>query len=162
MPKSVQELRAFLELLNYYGQFIPNQPTLTKPLNSLLCKDSHWKWTGKCTKVFQLIKNTLAASTFLTSGRSRGVLWVLKNPLDLTNLKEHQAQLSYVASWNKCLLPSSWAQWVFVPTLFASSRASHRAAAYRCCTWQWSGIQTSMVCAQIAQHGEWVQITHTF
>ena len=30
-PRNAQELRAFLGLLNYYGQFIPNRASLTQP-----------------------------------------------------------------------------------------------------------------------------------
>ena len=61
-PRNAQELQAFLGLLNYYGQFIPNWASLTQPLNSLLCKDSHWKWT----KAFQHIKDVLVSFTFVT------------------------------------------------------------------------------------------------
>ena len=38
-PSNVQELRAFLGLLNYYGRLIPNRASLTRPLNRLLSKD---------------------------------------------------------------------------------------------------------------------------
>ena len=55
-PTCVQELRAFLGLLNYYGRFIPNRATLSQPLNNLLCN----------AKAFKLIKDTLVSSTFLT------------------------------------------------------------------------------------------------
>ena len=65
-PRNTQELRAFLGLLSYYGQFIPNQASLTQPLNSLLCKDAHWKWTKDCTKAFQHIKDVLVSSIFVT------------------------------------------------------------------------------------------------
>ena len=34
-PTNVQELRAFLGLMNYYGKFIPNRSTLSRPLHSL-------------------------------------------------------------------------------------------------------------------------------
>ncbi len=65
-PKNVQELRAFLGLLNYYGRFIPNRATLSQPLHQLLCKDSRWKWTKECDKAFKTIKDTLVSSSFLT------------------------------------------------------------------------------------------------
>ena len=47
-PTNIQELRAFLGLLNYYGRFVPNLSSLIHPLNRLLCKDAHWKWTESC------------------------------------------------------------------------------------------------------------------
>ena len=65
-PRNVQELRAFLGLLNYYGRFIPNRATLSQPLNALLCKQRRWRWTRKCAQAFQRIKDTLVSSSFLT------------------------------------------------------------------------------------------------
>ena len=35
-PKNVGELRSFLGMLNYYGQFISNLQSLLHPLNQLL------------------------------------------------------------------------------------------------------------------------------
>ena len=35
-PKNLQQLRSFLGLLNYYGKFIPNLPSIVYPLNHLL------------------------------------------------------------------------------------------------------------------------------
>ena len=61
-PTNVQELCAFLGLLNYYGHFIPNLATLIHPLNRLLCKDVQWKWTNECARAFQLAKDTLVSS----------------------------------------------------------------------------------------------------
>ena len=65
-PTNSQELRAFLGLLNYYGRFIPNRATLSQPLNTLLCKDHHWRWTERCERAFQQLKKTLVSSSFLT------------------------------------------------------------------------------------------------
>jgi hypothetical protein len=65
-PTNVQELRAFLGLLNYYGKFIPNRSTLAKPLNRLLCRDVPWKWMPQHTAAFQRIKDALVSSTVLT------------------------------------------------------------------------------------------------
>ena len=46
-PKSKTELRSFLGLVNYYGKYIPQLASITQPLNQLLCKKNHWKWTTK-------------------------------------------------------------------------------------------------------------------
>ena len=35
-PKNIQELRSFLDLINYYGKFIPNATSILAPLNVLL------------------------------------------------------------------------------------------------------------------------------
>ena len=37
-PENIQQLRSFLGLVHYYGKFIPNLATITKPLNQLLTK----------------------------------------------------------------------------------------------------------------------------
>ena len=65
-PTNVQELRAYLGLLNYYCRFIPNRATLSQPLNNLLVKDVPWKWTDECAKAFERSKDTLVSSSVLT------------------------------------------------------------------------------------------------
>ena len=42
-PQNVQQLRAFLGLLNYYGKFMSNLSTVKHPLNRLLRHDFKWK-----------------------------------------------------------------------------------------------------------------------
>ena len=64
-PRSVQELRSFLGLLNYYGRFIPNLASLIHPLNRLLCKDARWNWTKKCAEAFDKAKQALVSSKVL-------------------------------------------------------------------------------------------------
>lgn len=46
-PKDVGELRSFIELLSYYGKFLPNLSTLLAPLYALLHKNSPWRWTDE-------------------------------------------------------------------------------------------------------------------
>ena len=65
-PKSVQELRSFLGLINYYGKFIPNAASILAPLNKLLCKDAEWKWSAQCQQSFEQAKKTLASTDVLT------------------------------------------------------------------------------------------------
>ena len=43
-PTNVQELRAFLGLVQYYGRFIKQLSTITYSLNRLLGKGSPWNW----------------------------------------------------------------------------------------------------------------------
>ena len=64
-PSTVQELRSFLGLINYYGKFIPNSATILQPLNELLRKDAKWKWSQKCQKSFEEAKEKLASSKVL-------------------------------------------------------------------------------------------------
>ena len=49
-PTPVTQLRSFLGLLNYYGNFIANLATLLHPLNNLLRQGVPWKWSGECAK----------------------------------------------------------------------------------------------------------------
>lgn len=46
-PTSVKELQAFLGMINYYAQYIPNISNILAPLHQLLKKDSIWEWTSK-------------------------------------------------------------------------------------------------------------------
>ena len=64
-PKSKTELRSSLGLVNYYGKFIPQLATITKPLNQLLCKKTHWKCNTKCQKAFTTLKTKLTCTHFL-------------------------------------------------------------------------------------------------
>ena len=65
-PKTESELRSFLGMLNYYGNFIPHLSTLLKPLNSLLQADSKWIWTKQCCEVFNQAKSKLPFSNVPT------------------------------------------------------------------------------------------------
>ena len=60
-PKNVAELRSYLGLLNYYGNFIPNLSTLLQPLHELLRKGVKWAWTEECEKAFVRSKSELVA-----------------------------------------------------------------------------------------------------
>ena len=42
-PQSVQELKAYLGLLTYYGKFLPNLSSTLFPLYKLLRKDYPWR-----------------------------------------------------------------------------------------------------------------------
>ena len=55
-PKSIQELRSFLSLINYYGKFNPNAATVLAPLNVPLRKGAKWKWDKECKKRFEQSK----------------------------------------------------------------------------------------------------------
>ena len=64
-PQKVQELRAFLGLVNYYGKFIPRLSTIAHPLNRLLGKKVPWKWDSECQRAFEALKRKLASSKVL-------------------------------------------------------------------------------------------------
>ena len=64
-PCNVQELRAFLGLVNYYGKFISQLSTLVHPLNQLLGKYTKWSWSSACRTAFRQLKARLASSEVL-------------------------------------------------------------------------------------------------
>ena len=64
-PRNVQQLRAFLGLLNYYGKFMSNLYTVIHPLNRLLRHDFKCKWTSECRKSFEKAKELLKHSNVL-------------------------------------------------------------------------------------------------
>ena len=47
-PKTVTEVRAFLGLVNYYHNFLPNISTGVHPLHKLLEKQRKWNWNDEC------------------------------------------------------------------------------------------------------------------
>lgn len=63
-----QEVRALMELVNYYGRFISNQVLLSQPSIS---KGHTKKWTQKCSQELQSTKTTLVSSNFLTYYNSK-------------------------------------------------------------------------------------------
>ena len=65
-PENVQELRSFLELLNYYGKFMPMLSTEIQPLNQLLSPKVKFKWTPECNSAFQKAKELITSSSVLT------------------------------------------------------------------------------------------------
>ena len=64
-PKNVTELRSYLGLLNYYGNFIPSLSTLLQPLHELFWKGVKWAWTEECEKAFVCSKSELVADKVL-------------------------------------------------------------------------------------------------
>ena len=65
-PHNVQQLRAFLGLLNYYGKFLSNLSTVLHPLNRLLHQHVKWEWTVACQEAFDKAKLLLTQSNVLT------------------------------------------------------------------------------------------------
>ena len=64
-PKSVQELKAYLGLLTYYSDFLPNMSTVLAPFYTLLQKDVPWQWTQVEEDTFKESKTLLTSSNLL-------------------------------------------------------------------------------------------------
>ena len=43
-PKMVKDMQKFLELANYYKQFVKDFSKIAKPLHRLVRKDEKWNW----------------------------------------------------------------------------------------------------------------------
>ena len=65
-PQNVQQVRSFLGLLNYYGEFLPKLASLLHPLNSLLQRNEKFEWTTACDTAFQTAKAQIASARVLT------------------------------------------------------------------------------------------------
>ena len=69
-PRDISELRLFLELVNYYGKFLPDLATTLSPLYALLQKQKKWSWDTNEEKAFQAVKSCC----------SRHVYWFILTP----------------------------------------------------------------------------------
>ena len=55
-PKIVKEVQKFLELVNYYRQFVKDFAKLAKLLHKLIRKDKQWNWGEEQKAVFKELK----------------------------------------------------------------------------------------------------------
>ena len=65
LPKSKEELRRFLGMLNFFPKFIPSQSSITDPLRQLLKKDSVWFWSHEHTAAVEQLKQILSCQPVL-------------------------------------------------------------------------------------------------
>jgi len=59
------ELRAFLGLVRYYRQYVPNFAGIAQPLNWLTAKGVRWQWTQTEQQVFDHLKDRLVEAPIL-------------------------------------------------------------------------------------------------
>ena len=64
-PTKIAELQSFLGMVNYFSNYIPFYAWITKPLYSLLRKDTPWKWSEAPARAFDLCKEALTMSPVL-------------------------------------------------------------------------------------------------
>ena len=55
-PKCVKDVQKFLELANYYRQFIQGFATIARPLHDMVRKDKKWEWTERQEEAFRKLK----------------------------------------------------------------------------------------------------------
>ena len=55
-PKEVKDIQKFLELTNYYRQFVKDFTFIARPLHDLMKKDQKWDWMKRLEKAFRELK----------------------------------------------------------------------------------------------------------
>jgi hypothetical protein len=74
IPQNLQEVKAFLGKINYYGRFINDLASKAAPLNRLLCKGAKFEWSDDCNKAFNKLKSDIIRTTKLTHYDERSPL----------------------------------------------------------------------------------------
>jgi len=64
-PTNLTELKLCIELLSYYGKFLPHLSTCLAPLYQLQRKDVTWQWTSEQEAAFRKSKELLISSPLL-------------------------------------------------------------------------------------------------
>ena len=59
-PQTKEDLRCFLGLVNYLGEFVSNLSAVSEPLRILLKSDSEWHWLSAQEKAFQAFQDIKA------------------------------------------------------------------------------------------------------
>ena len=65
VPKDAKEIKQFLGLTGYYRKFVPRFADISRPLTTLMKKDTKFKWTPACQRSFNLLKETLCCEPIL-------------------------------------------------------------------------------------------------
>ena len=65
-PEDMAELRSFLGLAIYLGDFMPNFAGLVDPLQKLLRKGQNWEWGDEQNCAFKLLKESLENKKIIT------------------------------------------------------------------------------------------------
>ena len=63
--KCVKDVQKFLELANYYCQFIEGFAFIARPLYDLVKKDQKWNWTEKQEEIFEKLKEQFTKEPML-------------------------------------------------------------------------------------------------
>ena len=62
---SMKEIKQFLGLTGYYRKFVSRFADISRPLTTLMKKDTKFKWTPACQKSYELLKETLCVKPVL-------------------------------------------------------------------------------------------------
>lgn len=64
-PQNVNQLQAYLGLLNYYHRFLPNLSIVLRPMYNLLQKNRRFLWSSECQDAFEKTKRLLVENDLL-------------------------------------------------------------------------------------------------
>ncbi|XP_040159183.1 uncharacterized protein K02A2.6-like [Anopheles arabiensis] len=64
-PKSAEEVRSFLGLVNYVGKFIPDMATITHPLRQLTVEKEKFVWKSEHHSAFEKLKSFMISPSTL-------------------------------------------------------------------------------------------------
>lgn len=64
-PENLEQVRAFLSLVNYYGRFIKNLSMNLYPINNLLKANTPFKWNDACEQAFVWVKAEMQSNRVL-------------------------------------------------------------------------------------------------
>ena len=56
LPRNVKDVQKFLELANYYRQFVKDFVRVAKSLHKITRKDIKWNWRGRQQRAFEELK----------------------------------------------------------------------------------------------------------
>lgn len=101
-PKSMEEVRIFLGLVNYVGKFIPNLATITEPLRNLTKKDTTFEWNEEHEVTFEQSKLQLSNPMVLGyyNTKDRTMLFADASPVGLGSvLVQYQADEPHIISY---------------------------------------------------------------
>lgn len=65
VPKCPRDIKSFLGLVGYYRRFIENFSHISKPLTSLLKKDTKFSWLSEQQNAFNTLKNKITTAPIL-------------------------------------------------------------------------------------------------
>ena len=67
IPKCVKDVQKFLELANYYHQFIKSFASIARPLYDMVKKEQKWNWIEKQEEAFRELKGRFTKELVLAA-----------------------------------------------------------------------------------------------
>ena len=64
-PQNLKEVRRVIGIASWYRRFVPEFADIVQPMNQLLKKGKHWKWTEEHQQSFELLKTRLTEAPIL-------------------------------------------------------------------------------------------------